>query len=218
MNGNETGGPSLLLKTKSGFKETKVPRPKAQENEETNYPPILHKPQFKRPAAGTADRQLTKVSQSTIMGGSEMPHIGIKLNTLKSRKPFLSVQIPNPAPQSSPVLRDIPMFDRNASTVDYPISALHSREASTATFYLRRADTRSDVNEIQTPDRVFVNPKNILSSLNLDAHSKFRCKGRLSYNSVVFTPTPTHLSLDSTQFHLVCERLQFHQVPLLEYN
>jgi hypothetical protein len=132
MNGNETGGPSLLLKTKSGFKETKVPRPKAQENEETNYPPILHKPQFKRPAAVTADRQLTKVSQSTIMGGSEMPHIGIKLNTLKSRKPFLSVQIPNPAPQSSPVLRDIPMFDRNASTLDYPISALRSREASTA--------------------------------------------------------------------------------------
>ena len=52
------------------------------------------------------DPHLTKVSQSTIMCDSEIPHIGIKLNTLQSRKPPLSVQISNLAPQSSPVLSD----------------------------------------------------------------------------------------------------------------
>jgi len=133
MNGNEMGGPSVLLKKKGALKKTKVHTPQAQQKVQTDYPQILHKPQFKpQQAEVMSDSQVTNVKQSTVVGDCEMPRMGIKPNPLQSRKPPLSVQIPYPAPQSFPVQRDIPTFDRNASTLDYPISALRSRETSTA--------------------------------------------------------------------------------------
>jgi hypothetical protein len=116
MNGNEMGGPSLLLKEKSGLMKTKG---HTTNKVQTKYPPILHKPQFKRQQAELeSNSQLTNVKQLTIIGDIVMPRMGIKANPLQGSK------------------REITMLDRNTSTLDYPLdypfSELRSRETWTA--------------------------------------------------------------------------------------
>jgi hypothetical protein len=132
MNGNEMGGPSLLLKENSGLKKTKG---HTTNKVQTNYSPILHKPQFKpQQSKVTSNSQLTNVKQLTIIGDIVMPRMGIKANPLQARK--LSLSVPYPAPQSFAVQREMPILDRNASTLDYPLdcpfSELRSRETWTA--------------------------------------------------------------------------------------